>query len=85
MLSQLDQKKIKSKLKFVYRNLSTTKEIDFYHKEIIGIIKKFNKKKIQKKKTINEKTSVLICYGDSIYDNNKKKQFKFSKIFIKKN
>ena len=39
MLSQLDQKKIKFKLNNIYKNLKTSKEISFYHKEIISIIK----------------------------------------------
>ncbi len=84
MLSQLDQKKIKSKLKNIYKNLKTTEEISFYHKEIIGTIKKFNKKNIPKKKTINEKTSVLICYGDSIFDNKQKKSIEVFRSFYQK-
>ena len=84
MLSQLDQKKIKSKLKYIYKNLKTTKEISFYHEEIISIIKKFNKNNVQKKKTINEKTSVLICYGDSIFDNNQKNSIQVFQNFYHK-
>ena len=84
MLSQLDQKKIKSKLKYIYKNIKTTKEIDSFHKEIINIIKTFNKKNIQKKKNVNEKTSVLICYGDSIFDITQKNSIKVFQNFYQK-
>ena len=36
------------------------------------LIKNFNKKNTKKKKIISEQTSLLICYGDSILDKNKK-------------
>ena len=84
MLSQLDQKKIKFKLNNIYKNLKTSKEISFYHKEIISVIKKFNKNNVQKKKTINEKTSVLICYGDSIFDNTQKNSIQVFQNFYQK-
>ena len=84
MLSRLDQKKIKSKLNNIYKNLKTSKEINFYHKEIINIIKIFNKKNAQKKKIINEKTSVLICYGNSIFDNNQKNSLQVFQNFYQK-
>ena len=45
MLSLLDQKKIKFKLKNLYNSYSTKKEIDYYFKEVFQIINKFNKEK----------------------------------------
>ena len=85
MLSQIDQKKIKSKLKNIYNLSISKKEIDDYHQEINQIIQKFNKKKIKRKKIISEKTSVVICYGDSVFANNPKYLIKnFINFFQKK-
>ena len=85
MLSQIDQKKIKSKLKNIYNLSISKKEIDDYHQEINQIIQKFNKKKIKRKKIISEKTSVVICYGDSVFANNPRYLIKnFTNFFQKK-
>ena len=70
MLSQIDQKKIKSKLKNIYNLSISRKEIDDCHQEINQIIQKFNKRKIKRRTIISEKTSVVICYGDSVFANN---------------
>ena len=69
MLSQTDQKKIKLKLKSIYRYSLSDIEINNCCKEIIEQIYKFNKKKKKKKKIISEKTSIVISYGDSIFSN----------------
>ena len=53
MLSQIDQKKIKSKLKSIYRYYLSDSEIANYSTEIIKVINKFNKKKNKKKKIIS--------------------------------
>ena len=50
MLSQIDQKKIKFKLKSIYRYNLSEIEISNCCEEIIKIISKFNKRKNKKKK-----------------------------------
>ena len=66
MLSS-DQKKIKSRLKNIYEPSSSNINIDHLSKQIQDIIARFNKKINKKKKIISEKTSVVICYGDSVF------------------
>ena len=53
MLSQKDQKKIRSKLKNIYTQDNFQFNINFSLREIVEIINKFNKKK--KKKKIKKK------------------------------
>ena len=85
MLSQKDQKKIRSKLKNIYSQDIFQFNIDFSLREIVEIINKFNKKKNKKKKIISEKTSVVICYGDSVLSNKPKKLMRtFHNFFQKK-
>jgi len=50
MLSQIAQKKIKFKLKSIYRYHLSEIEISNYCEEIIKIINQFNKRKNKKKK-----------------------------------
>ena len=50
MLSQIDQKKIKLKLKNIYRYHLSEIEIDDCCKEITKLVNKFNKRKNKKKK-----------------------------------
>ena len=83
MLTQKDQKKIRSKLDDIYKVSISKKEIDNFENEIIHIIKNFNEKKPKKKRNISEKTSLIICYGDSVYSN-KKKSFNVFHTFFKK-
>ena len=49
MLSQMDQKKIKSKLQNIYRFHLSDIEINNCFEEIIKVIDKFNKKRKKKK------------------------------------
>ena len=84
MLTQKDQKSIRSKLDNIYRILLSSKDIDFFEKEIIQIIENFNKKNPKKKKNISEKTTLLICYGDSVYLEKKKSIRVFQSFFKKK-
>ena len=49
MLSQITQKKIRSKLKNIYQPTSLKSEIDLINKEIIQIIRNFNIKNSKKK------------------------------------
>ena len=67
MLTQKDNKKIRSKLDNIYKTSLSKKDIDKFEDEIIQIIKNFNNKNQKRKKNISEKTSLIICYGDSIY------------------
>ena len=68
MLSLAGQRKIEKKLKNIYNFLYSKREIELYTKEIIQIISKFNKKNRKKNKLISEKTSIVICYGDSVFN-----------------
>ena len=83
MLTPKDQKIIRSKLNNIYKILLSKKEIDFFQNEIIQLIKHFNKRNPKKKKTFSEKTSLVICYGDSIYSN-KIRSIKIFKNFFEK-
>ena len=71
MLTQKDQKTIRSKLDNIYKILLSKKDIDYFENEIIQIIENFNKKNSKKKKKISEKTTLIICYGDSVYSKKK--------------
>ena len=85
MLSQQAKKDIKEILNFIYKKKPLVKSIDVYAEEIFRIIKKYNSKGKQGKKiSISEKTSVLICYGDSLLNGNKEKTLKIFRKFYKK-
>ena len=84
MLTQKDQKSIRSKLDNIYKILLSKKDIDYFENEIIQIIKYFNKKNSKKKKKISEKTTLVICYGDSVYSEKKKSIKVFQNFFQKK-
>ena len=84
MLTQKDQKTIRSKLDNIYKIFLSKKDIDYFENEIIQIIKNFNKKNFKKKKSISEKTSLVICYGDSVYSEKKKSIKVFQSFFQKK-
>ena len=83
MLSQINKKKIKYKLKKIY-NFLPNKEIDLCYEEISEIINYFNKNNKKKKQLISEKTAMVICYGDSVYKQNQKNLKTFQKFFNKK-
>ena len=72
MLTQKDQKTIRSRLDKIYKIFLSKKDIDYFEKEIVQIIRQFNKKNPKKKKNISEKTTLVICYGDSVYSEKKK-------------
>ena len=84
MLSPFGQKKIETKLRNIYRYLYSKIEIDQYSKEITQIIKRFNKKNKKKNKLISEKTSIIICYGDSVFDSKQKYLIKGFQNFYQK-
>ena len=84
MLIQKDQKKIRSILENIYKPILPKKDINYLKDEIIQIIKNFNKKNPKKKITISEKTSLIICYGDAVYSN-EKSSIKVFQSFFQKN
>ena len=85
MLSQLSKKNIKKKLSSIYRLNNSKKKLNVYADEIFQVIKAYNKfGKKGKKIEISEKTSVLICYGDSLLNGNKEKTIKIFRKFYKK-
>ena len=84
MLTQKDQKTIRSKLDNIYKIFLSKKDIDYFKNEIVQIIKHFNKKNPKTKKSISEKTTLVICYGDSVYSE-KKKSIKVFQSFFQKN
>ena len=55
MLTQKDQKKVRSKLNSIYKKFLSKKDINNFENEIIKIIKNFNKKNPKRKKNISEK------------------------------
>ena len=84
MLTQKDQRDIRSKLNNIYKIFKSKKDIDYFENEIVQIIKYFNKKNPKKKKNISEKTTLVICYGDSVYSEKKKSIKVFQSFFQKK-
>ena len=84
MLTQKDQKIIRSKLDNIYKIFLSKKDIDYFENQIFQIIKNFNKKNPKQKKNISEKTTLVICYGDSVYSEKKKSIKIFQSFFQKK-
>ena len=84
MLTQKDQKTIRSKLDNIYKIFLSKKDIDYFENEIVQIIKQFNKKNPKKKKSISEKTTLVICYGDSVYSEKNKSIRVFKNFFQKR-
>ena len=84
MLSQISKSKIKSKLNNIYKFSYSKKDLNFYYNEIKNIIQIFNKENYKKKKIISEKTSIVICYGDNIFNYNKKNSIKVFQSFYQK-
>ncbi len=84
MLIQKDQKKISSVLENIYKLILPKKDINNLKEEIIQIIRNFNKINKKKKIIISEKTSLIICYGDAVYSN-EKSSIKVFQSFFQKN
>ena len=84
MLTQKDQRIIRSKLNNIYKIFLSKKDIEYFENEIVQIIKHFNNKNPKKKKNISEKTTLVICYGDSVYSKKKKSIRVFLNFFQKK-
>ena len=83
MLFQKNQKKISSILRTIYKPSLNENDIDHLKDQIILIIKKFNQNNSKKKFTISEKTSLVICYGDNVYSNQKSSIQVFKNFFKK--
>ena len=83
MLSQINKRKISFKLNQIY-NFLTKNEIDLIAEEISQIINHFNRNNKKKNWFVSEKTTMVICYGDSIYSKNKKNLKTFQAFFNKK-
>ncbi len=71
MLSQINKRKINYKLNQIY-NFLHKDEIDLLTEEISRIINNFNRNNKKRNWFVSEKTTMVICYGDSIYSKNKK-------------
>ena len=84
MLSKTNQKKIYSILNNIYQSHCNKEDVNFYTKEVVELLNKFNQKNKKKTKNISEKTSMLICYGDSIFSQNQKHSIKVFKNFFQK-
>ncbi len=85
MLSQQSKKDIKRKLSTIYSINYSKKKLNIYADEIFNVINKYNKFGTKGKKIIiSEKTSALICYGDSLLNGNKEKTLKSFRKFYKK-
>ena len=82
MLSQINKRKINYKLNRIY-NFLPKDEINLCAKEISRVINHFNRNNNKKNWLISEKTTMVICYGDSIYSKNKKNFKTFQKFFKK--
>ncbi len=86
MLSQQSKINIKKKLNLIYKTNKKEKNLKIYAEEIFRVVNRYNKLgKTGKKLKVSEKTSVLICYGDSLLNNDKEKTIKNFKKFYKKN
>ncbi len=84
MLSKTNQKKIYSKLNNIYQSHCNKEDVNFYTSEVVQLLNQFNQKNKKKTKNISEKTSMLICYGDSIFSQNQKHSIKVFKNFFQK-
>ena len=88
MLSSTVKSQINSKLKNIYTKNFNNKDLKTFSDEIFELIKISNKKILKaktKKLKISEDTSVVICYGDSVYENGKINSIKSFKNFYNKN
>ena len=84
MLSSTVKSQINSKLKNIYSKNFNNKDLRIFSDEIFELIKISNKKILKaktKKLKISEDTSVVICYGDSVYENGKINSIKSFKNF----
>tara|TARA_B100000989_G_C19527882_1_gene467912 strand:+ start:219 stop:1952 length:1734 start_codon:yes stop_codon:yes gene_type:complete len=87
MLTLTSKKKILHGLRNIYGEDYNRENLQIYANEIFTVINKLNKKLSKNNKTkfkISQKTNVVICYGDSIYENGKLKTLETFRNFYKK-
>ena len=81
MLSKNNKISLKKIFNKIYRSESNINKL--YIREIIYLINKYNKNKKKENLKINESTSLVICYGNSVTDGNKKSLKVFNKFYKK--
>ena len=81
MLSKNNKKSLKKIFNKIYRSESNINKL--YIREIIYLINKYNKNRKKEDLKINESTSLVICYGNSVTDGNKKSLKVFNKFYKK--
>ncbi len=86
MLSRKDRKNLEIKFNNIYLNSKISNKL--YTDEIINLINKFNKRnKVRNNLKISEKTSLVISYGNSVTDGNRKSLkvfYDFYKKYLRK-
>ena len=81
MLSKNNKKSLKKIFNKIYKSESNINKL--YIREIIYLINKYNKNRKKEDLKINESTSLVICYGNSVTDGNKKSLKVFNKFYKK--
>ena len=81
MLSKNNQKSLEKIFNKIYKSKNNINKV--YIREIIYLINKYNKNRKKEDFKINESTSLVICYGNSVTDGNKKSLKVFNKFYKK--
>ena len=81
MLSKNNEKSLEKIFNKIYKSENNINK--FYIREIIYLINKYNKNRKKEDLKINESTSLVICYGNSVTDGNKKSLKVFNKFYKK--
>ena len=81
MLSKNNKKSLEKIFNKIYKSENNINK--FYIREIIYLINKYNKNRKKEDLKINESTSLVICYGNSVTDGNKKSLKVFNKFYKK--
>ena len=81
MLSKNNKKSLEKIFNKIYKFENNINKL--YIREIIYLINKYNKNRKKEDLKINESTSLVICYGNSVTDGNKKSLKVFNKFYKK--
>ena len=81
MLSKNNKKSLEKIFNKIYKSKNNINKL--YIREIIYLINKYNKNRKKEDFKINESTSLVICYGNSVTDGNKKSLIVFNKFYKK--
>ena len=81
MLSKNNKKSLEKIFNKIYKSKYNINKL--YIREIIYLINKYNKNRKKEDFKINESTSLVICYGNSVTDGNKKSLKVFNKFYKK--